>query len=348
MNMFNIQERIRPHFKMLTPYSSARSEYSGAAQVFLDANENPFENGQNRYPDPLQFKLKTILSSIRNCSADRIFIGNGSDEAIDLLIRLFCEPAKDHILITSPTYGMYKVSATINNVPIVDVPLREDFALPVDKILEQTNENTGIIFICSPNNPTGNAFPTEQILEVVDCSETLVVVDEAYIDFSESESLIHLSNRPNLVVLQTLSKAFGLAGLRLGMAFANPEIIGLLNQIKPPYNISTAAQEQAMAFLNEFDLQKIIAEIKVERESLRSNLEILKTVQKIYPSEANFLLTQFEDPQAVYQYLKNRGIIVRDRSREPGCSGCLRLTVGTSAENKLLMETLQEFESTLK
>ena len=188
---------------MLTPYSSARSEYSGAAKLFLDANENPFDNGQNRYPDPLQSKLKTILSSIRNCTSDRIFIGNGSDEAIDLLIRLFCEPAKDHVLTTSPTYGMYKVSATINNVSVVDVPLEDGFSLPVEKILERTNEKTGIIFICSPNNPTGNAFPTDQILEVVDRSGTLVVVDEAYIDFSERESLIHLSNRPNLVVLQS-------------------------------------------------------------------------------------------------------------------------------------------------
>ena len=348
MKIFNIQTRIRPHLKMLTPYSSARSEYSGAAKLFLDANENPFDNGQNRYPDPLQSKLKTILSSIRNCTSDRIFIGNGSDEAIDLLIRMFCEPAKDHVLTTSPTYGMYKVSATINNVSVVDVPLEDGFSLPVEKILERTNEKTGIIFICSPNNPTGNAFPTDQILEVVDRSGTLVVVDEAYIDFSERESLIHLSNRPNLVVLQTLSKAFGLAGLRLGMAFADPEIIGLLNQIKPPYNISNVAQEHAVAFLNEFDLQKMISEIKVERESLRFKLEHLKTVRKIYPSEANFLLTQFEDPQAVYQYLKNRGIIVRDRSREPGCSGCLRITVGTSTENMLLLKTLQEFESTLK
>ena len=345
MSTFRIADRVRPHFKSLIPYSSARHEFSGEAQIFLDANENPFENGYNRYPDPLQTKLKSVISSIRQIETHKIFVGNGSDEAIDLLIRLFCEPGRDHILTLTPTYGMYKVCATINNIPVIEIPLGENFSLPVEKILNQINEKTGIIFICSPNNPTGNAFSSEDILRVVDQSGTLVVVDEAYIDFSGEKSMIKELERPNLIVLQTLSKAFGLAGLRLGMTFSNAPNISLLNQIKPPYNISSAAQEEAIRRLENLELPKIISEIKTEREWLESKLFNLKIVHRVHPSDANFLLTEFKDAQTVFQFLKSKGIIVRDRSKETGCSNCLRITVGTTTENQSLIKTLKEIET---
>lgn len=346
MSTFRIADRIRPHLKSLIPYSSARHEFSGEAQIFLDANENPFENGYNRYPDPLQSKLKAVISSIRQVDSQKIFVGNGSDEAIDLLIRLFCEPGRDHILTLTPTYGMYKVCATINNIAVIEIPLGENFSLPVEEILKRTNEKTGIIFICSPNNPTGNAFSREEILRVVDQSGTLVVVDEAYVDFSGEKSMIQDLERPNLIVLQTLSKAFGLAGLRLGMAFSNTPNISLLNQIKPPYNISSAAQEKAISRLENLELLKIVSEIKTEREWLQMKLSDLKIVDKVHPSDANFLLTEFKDAQTVFQFLKSKGIIVRDRSKETGCANCLRITIGTPAENQFLIQTLKEIETT--
>jgi histidinol-phosphate aminotransferase len=343
--MVDIQSLIRKNVRNLKPYSSARDEFKGTASVWLDANENPNNNGLNRYPDPLQKKLKERICELKGVPTENIFLGNGSDEAIDLLFRGFCEPGKDKVMICSPTYGMYQVSAGINDVKVIDVPLTADFQLDIPSIRKHVSDpNLKLVFICSPNNPTGNCMKSEEILALVSKFNGLVVIDEAYIDFSESGSLaVALNEFNNLVVLQTLSKAWGLAGIRLGMAFANEEVIDVLNCIKPPYNVNQLTQEVALKELAGEEKFKLEVEAIIsERKRLKNELQPLKNVLEIYPSEANFLLVRFADPKAVYHVLLSKWIVVRDRSNV--AEGCLRITVGTEKENALLIEELKKLE----
>src|SRR5690554_1418573 len=344
---FSINKFLRPHIATLTPYSSARDEYSGKEGIFLDANENPLgsitDKNYNRYPDPYQLALKQRIAEIKEVSSSRIFLGNGSDEAIDLLFRSFCNPGIDNVIILPPTYGMYEVSAEINNTAVKKVNLTEDFQLKPKEILQAVDDFTKIIFICSPNNPSGNQMKKEAILEVLADFEGLVVVDEAYIDFSERASFTQvLEEHPNLLVMQTFSKAWGLASLRLGMAFASSEIIQVLNRIKPPYNISGLTQETVLAALDEVDKMKaMVLEILEERQKLKEALEGLELVQKVYPSDANFLLIKIKQAKHIYNYLIDNKIIVRDRSKVVLCEDCLRITVGTGRENEILLEALR-------
>lgn len=341
--MFELEKLVRKNVMKLKPYSSARDDFQGSASVYLDANENPYPASQyNRYPDPHQIKLKQIISEIKGIQAEQIFLGNGSDEPIDLLIRAFCEPGVDNVLIPQPTYGMYTVSAEINNVAIKGVKLTPDFDLDVKAILQTIDINTKLIFLCSPNNPSGNLFSFEKVKQVITGFSGLVIVDEAYIDFTDYPGFLpQLNQYPNLVVLQTLSKAWGLAAIRVGMCFASLKIIGILNKIKPPYNISVLSQQAA-----EEGLQKIqqknawVAEIIAERKRLENELLQIKTVKKVYPSNANFLLVRISDALNVYHQLVSRGIIVRDRSNVILCDDCLRITVGTPIENQMLLKEL--------
>ncbi len=346
MKKINLSQLIRPHLISLAPYSSARDDFQGDAQVFLDANENPFDTGFNRYPDPHQKEIKQRLSKIKNIPIGSIFVGNGSDEAIDLLLRAFCEPERDNIIIVPPTYGMYKVSARINNINVMEVLLDENFDLDVKKIIESITPHTKLIFLCSPNNPTGNTLSRDRIKKLLDEFTGLVVVDEAYIDFAdEPGTTAWLTEFQNLVVLQTLSKAWGLASIRVGLCLANHEIISLLDKIKPPYNISGPNQMQAIHALDSTDQTKErIAAIKTERHSLKAGLSEIKFIEKIFPSEGNFLLVRMHPANALYHYLSQNGIIVRNRSKEPGCENCLRITVGTETENRLLVQKLKEYE----
>ncbi len=340
--MVDIQSLVRNNVRNLKPYSSARDEFKGSASVWLDANENPNNNGLNRYPDPLQKKLKTRISELKNVPSQNIFLGNGSDEAIDLLFRGFCEPAKNKALICSPTYGMYQVSADINDVEVIDVPLTSDWQLNLEGIRSHLSDsNLKIIFICSPNNPTGNCMNRADIITLVSGFSGLVVIDEAYIDFAEGKSMTtELSKFNNLIVLQTLSKAWGLAGIRLGMAFANEEVIEVLNRIKPPYNVNQLTQEVALKELvDELAFQKKVEAILSERKRLVTALSVLKNVLNIYPSDANFLLVRFTEPKAIYDALSAKGIVVRDRSKV--AEGCLRITIGTSEENAQLLKELE-------
>ena len=342
-----IQNLVRPNIQRLTPYSSARSEFKGQAEVFLDANESPYNTGFNRYPDPLQWQLKEAISAIKGIGPEYLFLGNGSDEAIDLLFRIFCEPGRDHVITLPPTYGMYKVSADIANVAIREVPLRPGSYQPdVTAILEVADERSKLLFICSPNNPTGNSIRTEYIRSIAEGFKGIVVVDEAYIDFSGQESAIGLlSAYPNLVILQTFSKAWGLAGIRLGMAFASPEIIGYFNKVKPPYNINQLTQEAAMKALEDKETQEAqVQQVLGQRTLLQQYLAGLPFVERIYPSDANFLLVKTTDPVGIYNYLVKQGIIVRDRSRVTLCEGCLRITIGTPKENERIFRALVEFE----
>lgn len=339
--MVDIQSLVRKNVRNLKPYSSARDEFKGSASVWLDANENPNNNGLNRYPDPLQKKLKARISEPKNVPAKNIFLGNGSDEAIDLLFRGFCEPGRDKALICSPTYGMYQVSADINDVEVIDVPLTSDWQLNTEGIRKHfTDPALKLIFICSPNNPTGNSMNREGVFALVSAFSGLVVIDEAYIDFSGQESLTaELENHNNLVVLQTLSKAWGLAGIRLGMAFANTEVIEVLNRIKPPYNVNQLTQKVALKELaDETGFKKEVQAILSERTRLAKELSQLKNVLHIYPSDANFLLVKFTEPKVVYDALTEKGIVVRDRSKV--AEGCLRITVGTEEENSILLKEL--------
>jgi histidinol-phosphate aminotransferase len=340
-----IKHLIRPNILALTPYSSARSEYKGRADIFLDANESPYDTGYNRYPDPLQWKLKNKVGALKGIAPENIFLGNGSDEAIDLLIRIFCEPGRDRILTLPPTYGMYQVSADIANVGVQGILLDQRFQPAVSDILQAADEHAKLLFLCSPNNPTGNSFPLAVIRELSDGFPGIVVVDEAYIDFSNQPSCLRLLDEfPNLVVLQTLSKAWGLAGIRLGMAFASEEIIGLLNKVKPPYNLNQLTQETALQALEAPERQaEQVREILGQRTLLAQYLSGLEFVQRIHPSDANFLLVQVDGPQAVYRFLAQRGIIVRDRSSAPRCEGCLRITVGRPEENEQLFRALLEY-----
>ncbi|MGL5888772.1 MAG: histidinol-phosphate transaminase [Bacteroidia bacterium] len=345
--MFDFQQLLRSNIRDLIPYSSARAEFKGNASVWLDANENPFgsplDTAYNRYPDPMQLQLKKQLTAIKGLLPDCMFIGNGSDEAIDLLIRACCNPGADNVLICPPTYGMYEVSANINNVEVRRVQLLPDFQLDLERISEAADEQTKIIFLCSPNNPTGNCLNREDIEIVLNNFNGLVVIDEAYINFSRQRSFIpELTEYPNLVVLQTLSKAWGLAGLRIGMAFASPEIIEVLNRIKPPYNVSEVTQQLAAEALSKTEqINKQIRETVQQREWLKQQLIQFSFIGKIYPSDANFLLVKMSDPKLVYAHLTSKGIVVRERSSVPGCEGCLRITVGTPAENELLISALQ-------
>lgn len=344
--MPDIKKLTRKNVLELSPYSSARDDFKGSALVWLDANENPFDTGLNRYPDPLQWKLKERISVIKNVPKENMFLGNGSDEAIDLLFRAFCEPAKEKALICSPTYGMYQVSASINNVAVVDVPLNGEFQLDMPRVIEQlADPDMKLIFICSPNNPTANTLNRADILALVEQFRGIVVVDEAYIDFSASESLAsEIAKYNNLVVLQTLSKAWGLAAIRLGMAFANAEVIDTLNRIKPPYNVNQLTQQKALEVLgDEEKFKDQVTEILAQRKRLQTELIELKTVLKIYPSDANFLLVKFAEPKRIYDSLSAKGIVVRDRSKV--AEGCLRITVGTSEENTALLNELKSMES---
>lgn len=350
---FNLENLVRENIKRLTPYSSARKEYSGAAQIFLDANENsfgsPLERNYNRYPDPLQIEIKEKIAILQDVKQGQIFIGNGSDEAIDLLFRIFCEPRRDNILICPPTYGMYEVSADINDIAIKRANLTDDFQLDYEKIKKTIDSYTKLIFICSPNNPTGNIFAREEVLQIVKEFNGIVVVDEAYVHFSDEKSFVsEIEDYPNLVVLQTFSKAWGLAGLRVGLAFANEEIIKLFNKVKPPYNISQIAQETILeALKNQKEVEKTIAEIINEREKLIDNLREIEYVQKIYPTDANFVLVKVSDANEIYGRLLDEKIVVRNRNNVELCAGCLRITIGIPAENEKLVEALKKYEKSI-
>lgn len=348
--MFNLNALLRENIKNLTPYSSARNEFTGEASIFLDANENsfgsPLTRWYNRYPDPLQWKVKEKLEQIKGVPASQIFMGNGSDECIDLLIRSVCEPGIDNIMICPPTYGMYQVCADINNVAVKKIPLIPDFQLNLPAIEEAIDDHTKIIFLCSPNNPTGNSLIKEEVEAVLNNYFGLLVIDEAYINFSRQRSFVQeLKDYPNLVVMQTLSKAWGLAALRLGMAFASEEIINVLNKVKPPYNINQASQELALQALEEVgQVNDMIREIVEQRSNLEKHLKDLPLVLHIYPSDANFLLVKVTDAKPIYNFLLSKGIVVRDRSRVELCEGCLRITIGTPAENEQLLWALKEYD----
>jgi len=347
--MFNLNDILRQNIKNLTPYSSARDEFKGEASVYLDANENslgsPLTKWYNRYPDPLQWKVKEKLQEIKGIPPSQIFIGNGSDECIDVLIRSVCEPGIDNILVCPPTYGMYQVSADINNVAVKKVPLTPDFQLDLPAIENAIDDHTKIIFLCSPNNPTGNSLLKEDVEAILNNYFGLVVIDEAYINFSRYRSFAQeLKDYPNLVVMQTLSKAWGLAALRVGMAFASEEIIAVMNKVKPPYNINQASQELALQALENVDqVNDMIRELVEQRGALGKKLNELPQVLHIYPSDANFLLVKVKNGKATYDYLLDKGIVVRDRSRVELCEGCLRITVGTQNENEQLVATLKNY-----
>jgi len=349
--MFDLNKITRENIKKLKPYSSARNEYKGKEGIFLDANENsygsPLNTNYNRYPDPLQIDVKEKLSKIKGLPIQNIFLGNGSDEAIDILFRAFCNPGTDNIIICPPTYGMYEVSANINDVNVTKVPLTPDeFQLDTENILNAINENTKLIFICCPNNPTGNGVKWDSIKRLLENFSGIVVLDEAYINFARYRSLIpELLNYPNLVILQTLSKAWGLAGLRVGMAFASESIINIFNKIKPPYNINIASQKLALEALDNTDkINSWIKETVQERENIITELTSFNFIIRVYPSEANFILVKTTDAISIYNYLTSKQIIIRDRSRVELCEGCLRITVGTKEENKILIETLKEYK----
>lgn len=348
---FDLNSIVRANIQRLKPYSSARSEFTGEAEVFLDANENAFASpagdGYNRYPDPLQQAIKRKLSEISGVDPAQIFIGNGSDEAIDLLFRIFCEPGADSCIICPPTYGMYEVSADINDVATIKVPLTSSFQLDVGGVLSAVTSDTKLIFICSPNNPTGNLMDRRDVIEIAKNFEGIVVVDEAYIHFSSAESMTsELPNHPNLVVLQTFSKAWAMAGLRVGLAFASEQIIGLMNRVKPPYNVSGIAQNAVLQAIVENRIADWVEQTVTERTRLAGGLDKLSIVEKVYPTDANFLLAKTVDADAVYRYLIGKRIVVRDRSNVRLCEGCLRITVGTPAENARLLEALQGYSTT--
>lgn len=347
--MFNLETLVRPNIRSLKPYSSARDEFKGEANVFLDANENsigsPLLKWYNRYPDPMQWAIKEKVAAIKKVTKEQIFLGNGSDEAIDLLFRCFCEPGIDEVIICPPTYGMYEVSANINNTKINRVPLTEQFQLDLEALELAIKPSTKIIWICSPNNPTGNSIDSVDIELILNNFDGLVVIDEAYINFSRQKSwLADLNEYPNLVVLQTLSKAWGLAGIRMGMAFASTAIIGYLNKVKPPYNISQPVQELALKALDEIgQVNDMIVTLVNERKQMESLLLKISEVIHVYPSDANFLLVKVKDAGALYKHLVNHGIVVRDRSNVEKCEGCLRITVGTPLENQKLLQSISNF-----
>ncbi|RYZ29152.1 MAG: histidinol-phosphate transaminase [Chitinophagaceae bacterium] len=347
---FDLNRIVRENIKSLKPYSSARSEFSGTAKIFLDANENsfgsPLTKWYNRYPDPLQWELKKKIADIKKVEAENMLLGNGSDECIDLLIRAFCNPKQDNIIICPPTYGMYEVYAAINDVPVKEVPLTPVYQLDLQALEEAVDAHTKLIFFCSPNNPTGNSLDREAIEMVLNNFDGIVVVDEAYINYSRQRSFVtELKDYPNLVVMQTFSKAWGLAALRLGMIFASTAIVNVLNKIKPPYNINQATQELALKALDNLqDVNQMIQETVKEREVLMAELNTLPLVQKIFPTDANFVLVKIEGATAIYNYLKEQGIIVRNRSNVLLCDDSLRITVGTPDQNRQLIAALKDYK----
>ena len=341
---FDLQKLVRTHIADLQPYSSARDEFDpvDGDVVYLDANENPYENGVNRYPDPQQRQLKEVIAMLRGVSANQLLLGNGSDEVLDLIFRAFCTPNEDNIIVMPPTYGMYKVLANINGITLHEVPLSNDFQLVTKNIINRISARTKAIFLCSPNNPSGNSFRRADILSLLQSFDGLVVVDEAYIDFSTQKSLAaELPSYPNLIITQTLSKAFGLAGIRLGICMASEEIINILNKIKPPYNINSLTQEKAMTTLLDRNTTKQqIAQLIECKDWLENQLLNIDFVEKVYPSDANFLLVRVDDANKRYAELIENDIVVRNRSQQKGCENCLRFSVGTPQENRILIETL--------
>ena len=349
MSEFNLQNLVRANIQKLQPYSSARDEYkaSGTEMIFLDANENPFENGVNRYPDPQQCDLKSALAKLKNVNQEQILLGNGSDEVLDLIFRAFCEPFVDNVITLPPTYGMYKVLAEINNIENLEVLLTEEFQLDVKSILKSVDEQTKLLFICSPNNPTGNAFDARAIKTILENFTGIVVIDEAYIDFSSYETWIgFLDLYPNLIITQTLSKAYGMAGIRLGVCYASAAIISVLNKIKPPYNVNELTQQKALervlAVDEVFDEVESILE---ERNRLMIALQEIKFIKEIFPTDANFVLVKVDDATKCYQELIEKGIVIRNRTTQPLCENTLRFTIGTSEENKKLVEALKEIDN---
>lgn len=342
---FNINNLVRENIKSLKPYSSARDEYKDVTSgdmIFLDANENPFENGVNRYPDPQQNSVKNLVSEIKNISKENILLGNGSDEVLDLIFRAFCEPKEDNIITLPPTYGMYSVLANINTIENRKVLLTTSFQPKIDQILEKVDKNSKILFLCSPNNPSGNSFSSEIIAKLLNKFRGLVVIDEAYIDFSSTKSWLERINEfPNLIITQTLSKAYGLAGIRLGICYASEEIIAVLNKIKPPYNVNELTQQKAIERLQKVEeVQQEIIKIKKERNKLISNLKEIDFIKTIYPTDCNFVLVKVDDATKRYNQLLDKGIVVRNRTTQPLCENCLRLTVGTAIENEKLVKEL--------
>ena len=345
--MRTLQELTRPNIWSLAPYSSARNEYSGhVAHVFLDANENPYNAPFNRYPDPLQGEVKQRLAKIKGVPEECIFLGNGSDEAIDLVYRCFCEPKKDNVVAICPTYGMYEVCADINNVEYRQVMLDEHFQVTAEKLLAATDSNTKVIWICSPNNPTGNNIYREEIMKVIEQFDGLVIVDEAYIDFSSEKTMLQqLASHPNLIVLHTMSKAWGSAAIRLGMAFAQKDIIDIFNKVKYPYNVNLLTQEQAIKRLDDkISVEKWVNMLLLERGRLIQAFAELPICEKVYPTDANFFLAKMTDAQKIYDYLVNKGIIVRNRTRITLCNNCLRVTIGTKDENGELLGALRFYK----
>ena len=340
-----IENLIRENIKSLKPYSSAREEFKNSASnlVYLDANENPFDTGLNRYPDPQQNLVKAALAKIKNVSREQLLLGNGSDEVLDLIFRVFCEPKVDTVIVLPPTYGMYEVLANTNDVKILNISLLDNYQPNVDEILKAQNSQTKLLFLCSPNNPTANSFNADKIETLIKKFTGIVVIDEAYIDFSSQESWIgRLNEFPNLIVIQTLSKAYGLAGIRLGACYSSTKIISVLNKIKPPYNVNQLTQETALkALQNRIKTNNEIAIIISERNKLKTDLEEISFIMKVYPSDANFLLVKVDNAIVRYNQLVEYGIIVRNRTNQPICENCLRFTVGTKEENKKLMKTLK-------
>ncbi|MGN0213869.1 MAG: histidinol-phosphate transaminase [Muribaculaceae bacterium] len=345
MKEFNLKELIRPNILRLEPYSSARSEFKGTASTWLDANENPFSNPYNRYPDPLQLRVKAAVSRVKGVADNRIFLGVGSDECIDLAYRIFCRPGVDNVVAMAPSYGMYEVCANINDVEYRKVMLGDNFSLDSEALLAATDANTRLMWLCSPNNPTGNAFACEQLADLCRRFCGIVIVDEAYIDFSDKGSMLTmLDELPNLIVMQTFSKAWGSAAVRLGMAFASPEIIDYYNKVKYPYNVNQLAQEYALKALADAPrVKEWVKQLLANRAWLANALAALPLTQHIYASDANFILVKVSDANGIYAYLRDRGIIVRNRNRIEKCLGCLRITVGTEQENETLINALAEY-----
>ena len=351
MASFNLQNIVRQHILSLAPYSSARDEYTGKEGIFLDANENPLGSvtpeNWNRYPDPYQVEIKEKIAPIKGCRPSQIFLGNGSDEPIDLIIRLTCEPKEDNIIILPPTYGMYEVSALVNNVEIQKIPLTTDYQLDVDKIIASINPKTKLIFICSPNNPTGNLIDRKAILEIIEnFQQGIVIIDEAYNDFSDEPSFVpELDSFPNIMVLQTFSKAWGLASLRLGMAFGSEELIKLLNKIKYPYNINGLTQRALLENIHNIDFVKdSVKKLNKNREKVIFELKKLPNVLTIFPSDANFLLVKFTDAKRIFDYLIEQKVIVRDRSKVILCEDSLRISIGSEEENHVLLNLLNQYK----
>ena len=345
--MKSLQELVRPNIWSLAPYSSARNEYAGReARVFLDANENPYNQPYNRYPDPLQLELKAAISKVKGVHADCIFLGNGSDEAIDLPYRIFCRPGEDNVVAIEPTYGMYKVCADINDVEYRTVKLDDNFQMLAENVLAACDEHTKLVWLCSPNNPSGNCLKREEVVKVIDGFQGIVIVDEAYSDFASQRTLrSELGKHPNLIVLNTMSKAWGCAAIRLGMAFASKEIIDIFNKVKYPYNVNQLTQRQALeAMKDPFEVDKWVRTLLLERSRMVDAFKLLPICKKVYPTDANFFLARMTDATGIYNYLVDKGIIVRNRTRVQLCQNCLRITIGTKTENNELLSALRQYQ----